>query len=88
MHLVVYKSQSRPALKITDEVFKKIDLANKTGMLNARQKKWFDTVSEIVPYRKLNNHRIHQTKDLFDGDCNECQKAAEVRSSHWDEGIL
>jgi hypothetical protein len=39
--------------------------------------------------RHLNSHqehRIHETKDLFEGDCFLCQKVAKVRQSHWESG--
>lgn len=29
-------------------------------------------------------HRIHQTKDIFDSDCFLCAKVAKERQSHWE----
>lgn len=31
-------------------------------------------------------HRIHVTKDLFDGGCFLCEEAAKKLQSHWSEG--
>lgn len=38
--------------------------------------------------RKLSSdqqHRIHETKDLFDMDCVYCQKAAKKMQSYWED---
>lgn len=53
----------------------------------------YNEFGEIVePVRRLDSsqeHRIHQTKDLFEGDCIYCQKEAkkfqEQHQSWWSD---
>lgn len=44
---------------------------------------------KINPSQRLNSydqHRIHETKDLFDGDCFLCQEAAKKGiKSYWSD---
>lgn len=49
----------------------------------------YNEYGDIKPQRKLNTnqeHRIHETKDMFDGDCYLCQKYAKKLQSYWAEG--
>ena len=55
----------------------------------------YNEYGEIIkPGRRLpayHEHRIHQTKDLFDSECSYCQKDAkkwrEQHESWWSDGI-
>lgn len=50
----------------------------------------YDEYGEIKPVRKLTTdqqHRIHETKDMFDGECYLCQESAKKGiKSYWQEG--
>jgi hypothetical protein len=55
----------------------------------------YDEFGEIIPpkpkqvvYERLltedQQHRIHETKDLFEGSCSLCQKDSQKRQAKWD----
>jgi hypothetical protein len=57
-----------------------------SGQLSIRQQKSFEHVTSFTKVRRIDQHRIHMTKDMFDSECTECQKAAiEHRKTYWGE---
>lgn len=51
----------------------------------------YNEYGEIIPRapkRKIDDHRIHETKDYFDSECYLCQKAMENHvKTYWEEDI-
>lgn len=71
---------------MSDEAAESLLLKKEQGMLSSRQQANFKHVIEFKRIRNLNQHHIHMTKDVFDGECSQCQKAAaEHRKTYWGE---
>lgn len=69
---------------LTREVVLEVEEYNEYGEIKPVIKK------EIIPNHRLNayqQHRIHETKDLFESSCFYCQKAMDNNiKSYWKDG--
>jgi hypothetical protein len=80
------------SVEISDNKYFMIEDARKrVGMLNKRQESWLNTVKSfqfIRTGKRFNEHLIHKTKDIFDGDCSGCQKDAKEYQKNHPEDLL
>lgn len=70
MYTVTFNDGSTRLMK--DEKAEKILLFQRQGILNERQKRYLSHVRSIEHKReKVDEHRIHLTKDIFDSKCRQ-----------------